>query len=376
MAAGSISRIEAMEDPAISLPAIDAAVARIKARLDGSFVALEGNGTSQSKADSFEAFLARPGTLKRPSLIVRCRFDGRSFDVKTIVDKEISRDRLRQGLLPCLKRIENRLSPHFDVFMLISDTMYVEDSARAEFIDFLGHIPFLRSDWLDGDPISSNTLTMPDLFLQESAYGQGMAAIARSAPLIPFEQRKNIVLWRGGLSGPYYPDIDNCLNFPRYHLLLQALRHPEILDARLTHYENLARTAGGNALREQLENWFGSLAPFMPMPQWAEYKYLVSMDGVAAAWKRVPAILWTGSLLLMQHRWQQFFYPGLVAWEHYVPVSNDASDLAPRFVQLQASPAEAAVMALNGRNFARHILTAAAVDTYMCDLLNRCARLR
>ena len=365
-----------MDRQSDSMPAVEAAITRINIRLDESFAQLERNGATSSKADSFEAFLARPDTLKRESLIVRCRFDGRSFDIKTIVDKAISQRRIRNGLLPCLKRIETRLSPHFDVFMLISDTMYIEDSSCAEFVDFLGYVPFLRSDWLDGDPISSNTLTMPDLFLQGGAYEREVSAIERSAPVQPFEQRKDVVLWRGGLSGPGYPDINNYLDFPRYHLLVQALRYPEILDARLTHYENLASTPAGNALHEQLENWFGGLAPFMPMADCTAYKYLVSLDGVAASWKRVAAILWTGSLLLMQHRWRQFFYPGLVAWEHYVPIANDVSDLASRFTWLQANPDKAASMARNGSDFARHILTATAIDSYMCALLNRCARLR
>jgi Glycosyl transferase family 90 len=355
---------------------VEAAITRIINRFDDSLIQLERNGASSSNADEFEAFLARPNTLQRASLIVRCRFNGRSFDVKTIVDKAYSRRRLHDGLIPCLKRIEPRLEPHFDVFILISDMVYVEDGARSEFIDFLGHVPFLRCDWLDEDPLSSKALIMPDLWLQELAYDEDVAAIEHAAAAIPFEQRKEVVKWRGGLSGPTYPDIDNCLDFPRYHLLLQAVQYPEIVDARLTHFENLASSPAGNALRERIDSWFGGVAPFMPVADFAAYKYLISLDGVAASWKRVATILWTGSLLLLQHRWRQFFYPGLVAWEHYVPIANDVSDLVTRVEWLQANPTKAALIARNGREFARHVLTPAAVDNYMCTLLNRCAQLR
>jgi Glycosyl transferase family 90 len=365
-----------MEKQTASTPSVEAAIARIFARVDDSFVQLERNGTSASKADAFEAFLTRSNTLKRESLIVRCRFDGQDFHIKTIVDKAMSRPRILNGLLPCLKRIEKRLSPHFDVFMLISDTMYMEESSTAEFIDFLRYVPFLRPDWLDGDPTSSNTLTIPDFFMQERKYANEVAAIERAASRLPFEQRKDVFLWRGGLSGPDYPDTKNCMDFPRYHLLLQALRFPEKIDARLTHYENLAPTPAGSALRERFENWFGGLAPFIPMADFTTHKYLVSLDGVCASWKRVAAILWTGSVLLMQNRWQQFFYPGLAAWENYVPIANDVSDLATRFTWLQENPAHAASIAHSGADFARHILTATAVDNYMCVLLNRCSQLR
>lgn len=365
-----------MDKETASIPAVEAAIASIYARLDDSFVQLEISGASVSKADAFERFLTRPNTLKRESLIVRCRFDGQHFHIKTIVDKEISRPRITSGLLACLKRIETRLSPHFDVFILVSDTMYIEESSAAEFSDFLRYIPFLRPDWLDGDPVSANTLTIPDFFMQDSKYAREVAAIERSASLLPFAQRKDGILWRGGLSGPDYPDAHNCMDFPRYHFLLQALRSPEIIDARLTHYENFAPTTAGNALRERLENWFGGLAPFLPMADFTTHKYLVSLDGVCASWKRVAAILWTGSVLLMQNRWQQFFYPGLAAWEHFAPIANDVSDVVTRFAWLQENPAKAAAIAHNGLDFARHILTATAVDNYMCALLNRCARLR
>jgi hypothetical protein len=353
---------------------IEAAIARIDARLDESLAQLEANGTSSSEADRFEAFLTRPGTLQRESLIVRCRFDGRTYDVRTVVDKEFPRRRVHDGLLPCLDRIKAGLDHRFDVFMLISDTVYVEDSARAEFVDFIGRVPFLRCDWLEGDPVSSNALIMPDLWMQENRYGEEVMAIDRAAATLPFERREDVVKWRGGLSGPGYPDIENCLDFPRYRLLLQALRHPDIIDARLTHYDNLAATAEGDALRRQIDSWFAGVASFIPPEDFTAYKYLISLDGVAASWKRVATILWTGSVLLMQHRWRQFFYPGLVPWEHYVPIAHDVSDLPERYHWLRDNPAEAQSLARNAREFARHILTQEAVDNYMRTLLTRCAR--
>ncbi|MEI9928877.1 MAG: hypothetical protein WDN44_15840 [Sphingomonas sp.] len=177
---------------------LDTALARIETQLDKSLLPLEQNGTSSAEADAFEAFLARPSTLERESLIVRCRFDGESFDVSTVVDKAYSRRRVRDGLLPCLERIKARLSGRFDVFVLISDMVYVNAAARAEFVDFLRHVPFLRCDWLEGDPISSGALVIPDLWLQESGYGDEVIEIDRAAARLPFERRQEIIKWRGG----------------------------------------------------------------------------------------------------------------------------------------------------------------------------------
>ena len=354
---------------------IEAAIGRIEAQLDRSLVHLEANGTSFAESDAFEAFLARPGTLQRESLIVRCRFDGQSFDVKTIVDKAFSRRRIRDGLLSCLDRIRPRLTGRFDVFVLISDMVYPNAPALAEFVAFLRRVPFLRCDWLKGDPISSNALVIPDLWLQESVFGDEVIEIARAAARLPFEKRADIIKWRGGLSGSTRPDLNNCNDFPRYRLLLQALRHPKIVDARLTHYDNLATSPAGDALRHQLESWFGPTAPIIPAADFTAYKYLISMDGVAASWKRVATILWTGSVLLMQHRWCQFFYPGLVAWEHYVPISDDLSDAIDRYDWLRANPDKAASIARAGQEFAQHVLTPRAVDDYMRAVLTRCGKL-
>jgi Glycosyl transferase family 90 len=358
-----------------SMTGAEAELARIETRLHESFAHLEANGTSSAAGDEFAEFLTRPGTLKRPSLIVRCRFDGRTFDCRTIVDKPFARPRLAKKFLPFLERIRPRLSGPFDVFVLISDMVHVSEPAIAQFVQFIRRAPFLRCDWLEGDPVSSNALVVPDYWLQDSGYDDEVAQIERAASSLPFERREEIIKWRGTLTGPDLPDLNNCIDFPRYRLLLQALRHPEIIDARLIRYDNIPSTPAGDALRRQLESWFGEAAPTLSAADFTAYKYLVSTDGVAATWKRVATILWTGSVLLMQHRWRQFFYPGLVAWEHYVPVANDLADLKERYDWLRSNPDRAASIGRAGLKFARHALTRRAIDEHYVAVLDRCARL-
>ena len=352
-----------------------AATARIQSQLRKSFTQLEANGTSSTVGDAFEAFLARSGTLERDSLIVRCRFDGRIFTFSVVIDKETSRARLVNRFLPCLQRIKERLAGPFDVFVLFSDSIYVSDSRTPDFVDFIRRVPFLRCDWLEGDPVSSNALVIPDFWLLDSDFDDEVTEIERAARQLPFEQRKEIIKWRGRLSGPGYPDLSNCADFPRFKLVLQTLRHPEIIDARLTNYRNFSPTPSGDALKQQLDSWFGGVSPEIRSADFAAYKYLISTDGVVSSWKRIATILWTGSVLLMQHTWRQFFYPGLVAWEHYVPVANDLSDLVERYDWLRANPEQAESIAQTGCEFARHVLTRKAIDDCLIAMLNRCAEL-
>ncbi|GMV30064.1 MAG: hypothetical protein AMXMBFR59_21890 [Rhodanobacteraceae bacterium] len=349
--------------------------ARIDAQIDRSFAHLEANGTSESLVDAFEAFLRSPGTLRKPALIVRCRIDGGSVDHSVVVDNPKIRRRLSRQFLPFVDRVRDRLHGRSDVLVLLSDTIYVSESHITRFVEFLKRVPFLRGDWLEGDPVSSHALAIPDFTLQDSSYGRELDNIDAAASSLPFNDREERIKWRGRLTGPDYPDAENCHLFPRYHLLKLAAAHPTILDARITHYDNFPDTPAGRALRQELDDLLGGLAPEIPPSDFVNYKYLVSTDGVASTWKRVANSLRTGSVLLMQHRWRQFFYPGLAAWEHYVPVADDLSDLPLRFAWLRAHPEQAERIGREGRRFAQEALGVRAIEDHFTTVIDRCAAL-
>jgi hypothetical protein len=86
-------------------------------------------------------------------------------------------------------------------------------------------------------------------------------------------------------------------------------------------------------------------APLTPPPACLHrpsYKYIVALDGQAAPTGTVARALFSGSLLLRQESpWQEFFYTGLKAFEHYVPLSYDAGDIVKqvrRPPELQLTP--------------------------------------
>lgn len=349
--------------------------ARIDARMDQSFAFLEAYGTSEVLMDAFVDFLRAPGTLRKPALIIRCRFDDGAVEYSTVVDNPKIHRRLSRQFIPYLDRVRDRLTGRADVLVLLSDTLYVVDSQVATLVEFLKRVPFMRGDWLEGDPVSSHMLAIPDFTLQDALYGKEVDKIDEAAGRIPFASREEMIKWRGRLTGPNYPDAGNCHNFPRYHLLKLAASNSSILDARITHYDNFPDTPAGRALRQELDELLGGPASEIPPSDFVFYKYLVSTDGVASTWKRVANSLWTGSVLLMQHRWRQFFYPGLVAWKHYVPVADDLSDLPARYAWLQANQVDAERIGTEGRCFAKAFLTVRAIEDHFAAVLNRCARL-
>lgn len=354
---------------------VEQARARIDAQLSKSLLHLKANGTSTAMVDAFAAFLGSPGTLLRPALVVRCRFIDGAVEHSIVVDNPKMRWRLSENFLPFLERVRHRVRGRADVLVLLSDTIYVADAHVQRCVAFSKHVPLLRPDWQESDPLSSHTLAIPDFTVQAASWSDELADIVEVASRLPFAERQAVIKWRGRLTGPGYPDADNCHLFTRYKLLKLAAAAPAAIDARITHYDNFPDTDSGRALRRELDELLGGAVDEIAASDFAFYKYLLSTDGVVSTWARVANSLWTGSVLLLQHRWNQFFYPGLVAWEHYVPVADDLSDLLDRFAWLGAHPADAERIARAGRLFAENFLSTAAIEHQFVTVLDACAAL-
>ena len=143
------------------------AVADINAHLQHSFRHLISNGIRKSALDDFESFVTAPGTLSRPSLIIRCRINNHDPEVRVVVNKDISRWRLSTCFEPFLQRVLPRIHGQSEFFVLVSDKLYVADEAQTECLDFFKNVPFLRCDYADIDLLSMLCIVIPVYFLQD-----------------------------------------------------------------------------------------------------------------------------------------------------------------------------------------------------------------
>jgi hypothetical protein len=346
----------------------------IYARMRDSFDDLARNRILGSALDDFEAFVTSPGVLTQPSLLVRCRVRDSEHEVRVVVDKKISRWRLGKSFVPFLRRALPATRGPAEFFVLISDTLHISESRELEFIDYLKHIPLLRCDQSTTDRTSMRSILIPDFFMQDDWYGAELKEIAEAVSAHPFDQRHEVIMWRGSLSGPDYPTLENFRRFPRFQLHTMSLEHPDKIDARLCNYD-FRETEAARALSSYLEGEYGSPAETLPAAGFVPYKYLISLDGVGAAWKRTATILASGSVLLLHHRWTEFFYPGMKPWVHYVPLEFDFSDLIDRYDWLVAHPAQARQIAENGWRFAKDVLNPRALETYFAQVLTMCCEL-
>ena len=128
--------------------------------------------------------------------------------------------------------------------------------------------------------------------------------------------------------------------YPRLELILQSLAHPDKFNAKMNLQMPRANWKPCAGLYEWLDPLIGKGAyhyKTLPIGYEAhlEYKFLLSLDGHGCAWLRVPWILYSNSILVMQDTLkEQWFYQALTPHKHYWPIKEDISDILDVYEEL------------------------------------------
>ena len=90
---------------------------------------------------------------------------------------------------------------------------------------------------------------------------------------------------------------------------------------------------------------------------------MLSADGFATAWKRIPWSLYSNSVLIKTHsRFIQWFYDKLIPNYHFVLVKNDLKDLIPKLKWLTKNDNRSLEIIKNANAFAEKYLSPKAVQ--------------
>ena len=82
------------------------------------------------------------------------------------------------------------------------------------------------------------------------------------------------------------------------------------------------------------------------MREQMKYRYIVDIDGFVRTWDAWAWKMMSGSTVLsVESPWTSFFSEQFAPWEHYVPVSNDCSDLAEKLEWCRNHGTECAAIA-------------------------------
>ena len=187
--------------------------------------------------------------------------------------------------------------------------------------------------------------------------------------------RQEILFWRGSaFDGKHFGmyDFSNWTFLPRGQLVFQSRRHPSWINAAFSSYPD-------KCLASDPERCLAEMGPaeFVPISEQLKYKYHILIDGVTCTY---PATHWkmlSGSAIFKQDSSEiMYFYPDLIAWQHYIPVRRDLSDLFIRLNWARTHDEEVQKIAHNARRFAKERLMPEHILAYCRAVLFRYAQLQ
>jgi hypothetical protein len=191
----------------------------------------------------------------------------------------------------------------------------------------------------------SSDLLIPDpVFVHRAGYQQ-VRDYWTSIP-VPWHRRLPVVFWRGGTSGGW-PDGD-WRKLPRI-VLCELARTIPLFDVGISHFPQLPEGAEEELTQRGLRRAFIGEGSFN------FYRYHIDIDGNTNSWPGLFIKLLSGGAVLKVaslRGYRQWYYDRLVAWEHYVPVETDMSDLIEKATWLTANEDKAMEIGERGRALA------------------------
>ncbi|XP_047041473.1 protein O-glucosyltransferase 2-like [Helicoverpa zea] len=169
----------------------------------------------------------------------------------------------------------------------------------------------------------------------------------QSGAELAWDARESQAVWRGRDS-----------RAERLKLVDIARANPDLFNVSLTNF----------FFFRDKEAQYGPKQPHISFFKFFDFKYQINVDGTVAAY-RMPYLLAGGGVILKQDSpYYEHFYGQLSAWEHFIPIKRDLSDLVDRVKWAQENDEKARKITLNARNFANEHLLPQHVICYHAAL--------
>ncbi|XP_067439293.1 protein O-glucosyltransferase 1 [Thunnus thynnus] len=179
--------------------------------------------------------------------------------------------------------------------------------------------------------------------------------LKKSAAQWPWKKKESKGFFRGSRTSP-----------ERDPLILLSRETPELVDAEYTKNQ---------AWKSEKDTLGRPPAKEIPLVDHCKYKYLFNFRGVAASF-RFKHLFLCGSLVFhVGDEWQEFFYPQLKPWVHYIPVKQDLSDLRELLQFVKENDAIAQEIARRGQEFILEHLQMQDISCYWERLLTEFSQL-
>jgi hypothetical protein len=225
----------------------------------------------------------------------------------------------------------------------------------------------------------------PDFYMTTPEWKILTEIIGREKHNYIWENKVEKIFWRGMPTGslsqltefrwlPYY-GMDVFDKLPRLSLVMFSKLYPDLIDARFTgkplmHNHNNSRDL------EVVFDKLNFIDKHATEIQHFKCKYLVSLDGNNCAWKRVPWIMFSNSVLLKQETDRiEWFYPALEAYKNYIPINENITDIFTQLEWMKKHDLEARKISENAQIFIQNDLMEENIENHIAITLNEYSKL-
>ena len=212
--------------------------------------------------------------------------------------------------------------------------------------------------------------------LENIYFSKSRISTINDSKKIKWNEKKPIAVFRGSSTGKGVT-IETNQRLKIAHMswlkLIDKNDNLPYLDAGITKWNLRPRKlSGSNKLQIlKIESLPFQLVPFLSLEEQSEYKYIIHIDGHVSAF-RLSLELSTNSLLLMvETEWKIWYSDKLKAYEHYIPIKKDLSDLISKIEWCKLNDQQCETISKNAYNFFQTYLHKDSIlDFFQSTLFN------
>jgi hypothetical protein len=264
------------------------------------------------------------------------------------------------------------------LLMVIAQMIAESPDVQSEFVFEIGDTGSLdQVSFNSSDP--GACLILDHQFAASNGYADFRSLCASA--MVDWEARIPKVFWRGSTTGirtrapPAPGEADDLSWLPRLRLckLVQSEELRELCEVGVSAIAQIQEPH----LIDRISS-SGLMKDRTPRDHSMRYRGAFDIDGNANAWSGLFCSLLGASCVLKvasPRGFQQWYYPKLHPWHHFIPIQSDLSDLADAVQWFAAHDSQAREIAACGRELAVGIDMESALRASACNLRRFCERM-
>lgn len=130
-----------------------------------------------------------------------------------------------------------------------------------------------------------------------------------------------------------------------------SMNRPDLLNVGITSWNFRPRKYEGDPYLRTIERQTYPKADKLSLQNQSDYKYILTLEGHVAAYRLSYELSTKSVILLANSKWKMWYYKFLKPYVHYIPVSEDLSDLGQQIQWCENNDLKCEKIALNAKIF-------------------------